>query len=457
MENVKLRRHQYPNRKFMNTHADKVQENKSQSVSNGLTQKEGSSESAFQFADNRPELIAQRKIQEMANTSSQVSQLRAFQAMADNSPQVKQALQFDNHSGQQTIQKNGTGQEENASNSSKAKNAEQLKPSEIMKQKIDAANKSDNEDDETSSPSLADRARQIMVEEEEEEWDEVNISDSAEVLPGVKEFTRQTDAGIFARRDDLLIEIDNRLEQCNLYRERLNLKIVDINELEKDAKADGALKIRTAQDAKALRIFYNQKLGYLEQSVEKWLKQFQSDTSSSLMHRRTSIKSLLPAIKSEQEMSLDERVQSVKEKEVKEMERAKKESEKKQKADKEVRSRPPFTPEEFKAEAKIVMTLPYSNLSNVVSGLKAFHAIPKPRRDNNIQFTNSIRLRLEACEVVISAAKAADEKIKRLKEHPGYEKGHMGYEKKSHDILQDALSKLLSQCSNYYNENRTAK
>ena len=86
--------------KFMNTHTDKAQENKSQAVSNSLTQKEGGSESTFQFADNRPESIAQRKIQVMVNNSSQVSQLRVFQAMADNSPQVKQA-------DQQAIQKKG--------------------------------------------------------------------------------------------------------------------------------------------------------------------------------------------------------------------------------------------------------------------------------------------------------------------------------------------------------------
>jgi hypothetical protein len=54
----------------MNTHTDKAQENKSQAVSNSLTQKEGGSESTFQFADNRPESIAQRKIQVMVNNSS---------------------------------------------------------------------------------------------------------------------------------------------------------------------------------------------------------------------------------------------------------------------------------------------------------------------------------------------------------------------------------------------------
>ena len=78
----------------MNTHADKTQENKSQSVSNETSQKQGGGESNFQFVDNRPEAVAQRKLQEMANNSPQVSQLMAFQDMADNhSAQQQQPIQ----------------------------------------------------------------------------------------------------------------------------------------------------------------------------------------------------------------------------------------------------------------------------------------------------------------------------------------------------------------------------
>ena len=62
----------------MNTHADKTQDNKSQSVANEVTQKQTSGESTFQFMDNRPEAIVQRKQQEMAN----------------NSPQTKKAIQL---------------------------------------------------------------------------------------------------------------------------------------------------------------------------------------------------------------------------------------------------------------------------------------------------------------------------------------------------------------------------
>lgn len=65
----------------MNTHVDKTQENKSQSISALSSEVQNSGESTFQFVDNRPETIAQRKLQEMANNSPKVSQLRAFQKM----------------------------------------------------------------------------------------------------------------------------------------------------------------------------------------------------------------------------------------------------------------------------------------------------------------------------------------------------------------------------------------
>lgn len=67
----------------MNTHADKTQENKSQSVANTVSQKQGNGDSTFQFVDNHPEAVAQRKLQEMANNSPRVSQLRSFQVMAN--------------------------------------------------------------------------------------------------------------------------------------------------------------------------------------------------------------------------------------------------------------------------------------------------------------------------------------------------------------------------------------
>lgn len=51
----------------MNTYADKRKENRSQSVANAVSQKLNGSESAFRFLDNRPEAVAQRKPQDLAN------------------------------------------------------------------------------------------------------------------------------------------------------------------------------------------------------------------------------------------------------------------------------------------------------------------------------------------------------------------------------------------------------
>ena len=95
----------------MNTHANKTQENKSQSVSNGGSQMQSSGESTFQFVDNRPEVVSHRKLQEMANNSPRVSQMRAFQDMANKSSQTKQTAQLQAVTNnnfvqqQQTIQK----------------------------------------------------------------------------------------------------------------------------------------------------------------------------------------------------------------------------------------------------------------------------------------------------------------------------------------------------------------
>ena len=68
----------------MNTHVDKIQENKSQSVSVAGSQIRSGGESAFQFVDNRSEAVAQRKLQEIANNSPQAKQAAQFQAMADS-------------------------------------------------------------------------------------------------------------------------------------------------------------------------------------------------------------------------------------------------------------------------------------------------------------------------------------------------------------------------------------
>ena len=101
----------------MDIHADKIQESKSQSVSNDEVQIHTGSDSTFQFVDNRPDAVAQRKLQEIANKSPRVAQLKAFQEMADNSPEVKRITQLqamaDSYSANQQLpiqrQENKTG------------------------------------------------------------------------------------------------------------------------------------------------------------------------------------------------------------------------------------------------------------------------------------------------------------------------------------------------------------
>lgn len=68
----------------MNTHADKSQEIKSQAVAHRVPKLQGHGELTFQFVDNRPEAIAQRKLQEMANNSPQVKRAPQLQTMANN-------------------------------------------------------------------------------------------------------------------------------------------------------------------------------------------------------------------------------------------------------------------------------------------------------------------------------------------------------------------------------------
>jgi hypothetical protein len=58
------------------THADKTQENKSQSEANDVTQKKRSNGSTFQFIDNRSEAVTQRKLHDLANNSKTSTQLK---------------------------------------------------------------------------------------------------------------------------------------------------------------------------------------------------------------------------------------------------------------------------------------------------------------------------------------------------------------------------------------------
>lgn len=68
---------------MMHASADKTQANKGQSQASNLSQAQSSSKSTFQLLDNRPEAIAQKELQEMANSSPKVSQLKSYQEMAN--------------------------------------------------------------------------------------------------------------------------------------------------------------------------------------------------------------------------------------------------------------------------------------------------------------------------------------------------------------------------------------
>ncbi|MGI2112291.1 eCIS core domain-containing protein [Shewanella frigidimarina] len=66
----------------MNTHADKTQDNKSQSVANMASHKLDSGESRAQLVDNRPEAIAQKKLQTIANDSPGAKRLNPAQRVS---------------------------------------------------------------------------------------------------------------------------------------------------------------------------------------------------------------------------------------------------------------------------------------------------------------------------------------------------------------------------------------
>lgn len=57
---------------------EKSKENKSRKVASSITQKKGGCKSTFQFEDNRPEVITNRKIQRLSNDKAQDSQQKTF-------------------------------------------------------------------------------------------------------------------------------------------------------------------------------------------------------------------------------------------------------------------------------------------------------------------------------------------------------------------------------------------
>lgn len=73
----------------MRAQTDKIKKQYQQRASKTVDRKKSNTESVFQFVDNRPEAIAQRKLREMTDNSSQVKQTAQLQALTDNYSEQK--------------------------------------------------------------------------------------------------------------------------------------------------------------------------------------------------------------------------------------------------------------------------------------------------------------------------------------------------------------------------------
>jgi hypothetical protein len=70
----------------MNSFADKIQENKKQTASHTVIQKERNNTPPLPFTDNHPATVAQRQLQEIANNSEQIKQATQLQTMVNTNP-----------------------------------------------------------------------------------------------------------------------------------------------------------------------------------------------------------------------------------------------------------------------------------------------------------------------------------------------------------------------------------
>lgn len=89
----------------MATYAHETLENKSKSVSNRNSEAQNNGKSTFQFADNRPEAVTQKKMQQIANTNLYVSKHRSFQNASLHRPKNNQVSQLQEIVHNQTSQK----------------------------------------------------------------------------------------------------------------------------------------------------------------------------------------------------------------------------------------------------------------------------------------------------------------------------------------------------------------
>jgi len=77
----------------MNTQADKTQKEITKTVVKVPAEKKSNRESTFELVDNRPEIMARIKLQEMANNCHQVQQLKASQQFVNDTTQEIETVQ----------------------------------------------------------------------------------------------------------------------------------------------------------------------------------------------------------------------------------------------------------------------------------------------------------------------------------------------------------------------------
>ncbi len=74
----------------MNIRTHKIQEDKSSLIENAVSKKREAPQSTFQFMDQRPEAVAQKKLQQMADNSQQIKQSAQLRLMTGNHPVPEQ-------------------------------------------------------------------------------------------------------------------------------------------------------------------------------------------------------------------------------------------------------------------------------------------------------------------------------------------------------------------------------
>jgi len=91
----------------MDTRAYKIKENKRGAVARSFSKKSIERKSEFQFSDNRPEAILQRKLKSKILNGPQEKQLQAIQEMVNNSYKAREAVQPSGVSQLKLVQKAG--------------------------------------------------------------------------------------------------------------------------------------------------------------------------------------------------------------------------------------------------------------------------------------------------------------------------------------------------------------